>query len=205
MLIKDVAVFSDKKSDIVNGWLKPCIGNCRTVDSSSFIRQYCKLLTYLGFDSMERSMMDNYYKIANEEGFLERVKKVNDLTNKIPAYRAEKFKAAIINYKPFSKSVIYKSCDVIFQNFWEDENQYKLDIVFEENGNVFIQFWNEAIQNENGKKAVANKIKQISYQNELIEDGEWFRKKFELREYQNMESIDKAVTDFTKNLMKALN
>lgn len=203
-LLRNVAMFSNKKSDIVNGWVKPCIQKSKTNDSSSLLRQYCKLLIYLGFDSMEKKVMDDFYLIANEKEFLGKVKKVYDLICKIPEYRADKLQASIENYEPFNKVHRYQPNYICFESYYENDNTYKLDIEFQDDGSACIRLWNPQRQDDEGNLALVNKIKEISYQDKMIQNGKWFSKSFKITEYKNMELIDKAIVDFTKELMIAL-
>ena len=206
-LIYNIAAFTDSESDLVNGWLTNCIEKSKNVETKSLLIQYIKLIKHIAFESMERKTMDEFYKIANEKGFLTKVKELYELTSKIPAYRADKFQSSIDDYTPFKKSFRYKPNHIIFEDYREEKNNYKLDIVFEQDGSARISFWNPGQQNEKGNNSLLKKVEQILYSNELLanEDNSKFEKRFDLKVYESMSEIDKKIIEYTKDLMNKLN
>lgn len=206
-LVNNIATFSDSDSDLVNGWLSKCIDKCRNIETKSLLIQYLKLIKHLAFDSMEKITMDEFYKIANEAGFLKKVRELGELTSKIPVYRADKFQNSIEDYKPFKRTYRYKPNYILFEDYWEGENKYKLDIAFEEDGCAWIGLWNPQQQNEKGNASLLNKVEQISYLSKLQanEDNSWFTKRFDMKEYESMNEIDSRIIEFTKELMRILN
>lgn len=204
--IRNIAAFSNNDSDLLNGWISPSIEKCKNIETKSLLIQYSKLLIYLAFDSMERITMDEFYKVANEAGFLDKIKDLSELTSKIPSYRADKFQRAIDNYRPFKKSIRYNQNYILFVDYWEGQNNFKLDIIFESDGSARIALWNPQQRNKEGNDSLVQKVNQITYLDkmEANEDNSSFTKRFELKEYSTMEKIDAEIIYFTKGLMNSL-
>ena len=114
---------------------------------------------------------------------------------------------AIESYEPFNKVYRYKPNYILYEDFRENDNNFKMDISFNENGNVWIGFWNPGRQNKDGNEALMRKVKQISFIDKLEanEDNSWFTKTFTVEAYNSMKNIDKEVIVFTKMLMDSLN
>lgn len=205
-LLRNVAVFSNEPTDMVNGWLQTCLERCQTEDGKSLLYQYIKLLKFLGFKSMEKSVLDEFYSIANEDGFLQKVKSIVNLTNKIPAYRADKFVNAVSNYAPFTKTCRHEPNHHLFDFYTENDNSFKIDIVFYENGNASILFWNPPKRYITGDKSVEDKLNQIGYlsQMKFHTNNNGFEKFFTLDEYGSMAKADDAILEFTKEFLKVL-
>lgn len=208
-LVNNIAFFADSELDLVNGWLSICIDKSKNIETKSLLIQYVKLIKHLAFNSMERKTMDEFYKIANEAGFLNKVRELGQLTStsKIPVYRADKFQSLIEDYKPFQKTYRYKPNYILFEDYREGENRYKLDIAFEEDGSAWIGLWNPQQQNEKGNESLLKKVEEISYLDKFkaYKTNSWFKKRFDLKEYGSMDEIDKEIVEFTKELMKKLN
>ncbi len=204
--LRNVAVLSNMNSDLIV-WLHACIEKAKNTETKSLLIQYCKLLTYLAFDSMEKLTMDEFYSIANDSKFLEKISTINELTCKIPSYRADKFQKAISDYAPFKNMYRYKHNVILFENYWDGQDSYKLDISFENDGSANIILWNSECQNVDGNNSLRQKVNLILYADKLIfdENLSWFIKQFHLNEYLTMKSIDENIVDFTKELMMKLN
>lgn len=146
------------------------------------------------------------YSIANEPGFLDKVNRINELISQLPAYRADNFQNAMDDYHPFNKTIRYSDHQVLFEDYYEGKNKYKLDIVFNADGSAWLGFWNPGQENEAGNEALAEKVKQIGYLDELTpnQDNSSFDKHFDLQNYSTMRNIDNEILRFTRDLMYSL-
>ena len=206
-LVRNIAAFSNEDADLLSGWLYPCIDECKSVETKSLLIQYQKLVIYLAYNIMEKETMEEFYSIANEPGFLDKVNQINELISQLPAYRADNFQNAMDNYQPFNKTIRYSDHQVLFEDYYEGKNKYKLDIVFNADGSAWLGFWNPGQENEAGNESLAEKVKQIGYLEHLNpnKEGNTFEKYFQLNEYSTMKEIDSGILQFTKGLMESLN
>jgi hypothetical protein len=211
--VYNIGAFNNTSNDIVSGWLIPSIGMSKNIENASLIIQYKKLLTFLGYKSMETELLDEFYKLASDKKLIENIDKLKELSDKIPEYRMDNLVKEIEDFKPFKKTYRYKKYHILFENFEEQDNIFKIDIVFEYNGSAFLHFWNPAKSGNDALLSIKQKLSEINYSNnfpqqdedEIYENG-WigFRKRFDIDNYNTMQEIDEKIIDFTKKFMNAL-
>ena len=126
----NIGAFSNCSDDIVSGWLNPSIGATKNIENTSLIIQYKKLLTFLGYKSMETALLDEFYKLASDKKLIEEIEKLKELSDKIPEYRTDKLVKEIQDFKPFKKSYRYKPNYMLYEFFIENDNSFKIDIEF---------------------------------------------------------------------------
>jgi hypothetical protein len=128
------------------------------------------------------------------------------LISQLPAYQADNFQNAMDDYQPFNKTIRYSDYQVLFEDYYEGKNKYKLDIIFNADGSAWLGFWNPGQENEAGNKSLAEKVKQIGYLEHLNpnKEGNTFEKYFQMNEYSTMKEIDSGILQFTKGLMESL-
>lgn len=153
---------------------------------------------------MEKKTMDDFYAIADENDFIRNLKAVNELAMRIPSHRAEKCQASLTDYAPFKRSKLYLETSVLFFDYQEDNNNFKLDLNFFEDGRAEAVFWNPGKRDEEGTQALKRKVQKIRFEENIKLDGTVFRKRFDLGDYPNMNSIDTAIYEFAKGLFAAL-
>lgn len=201
--IQKVAVFDNKEKDLVNGWLKPCLTKSTDDNSFSLIKQYINLLIYLGFDSMENELMKEFYSNANEDGFFRKLNKLNELANKLPEYRANRFIQNFSDGGPFNYLKKYQFKSVIFQDYWENGNNFKLHVGFFNDERVRIGFRLQKAKTDDELEIIEGKLQQLLLLEEMIknEENKSFDKYFTMEEYGSMNDIDEAALNFTKKVI----
>lgn len=208
--ICNIQAFSNRDANLVEDWITPCVGLCKRNDTNSFLNQYKKLLTYLAYDSMEEKIMPEVYKVLNSGEQIDRVNKLKALSDAIPKYRTDTFVNEIGDvYEPFTKTYRYKDNHMLYEDFLEFENKFKLDVIFESNGSVNIHFWNTNKGGEEAASSINAKINQIGYSQIMtpsIADSEWIRsiRHFSVSEYKTLPEMDNEVVAFVKGIMNAL-
>lgn len=206
----NIAAFNRTPGDLVNGWLQPCLDNAsNNMDSYSVIHQYIKLLNHLSARNMDTQSMKAFYRFINQNNRLETFAAVEEMYKHIGEHRADMLTNAIINYAPFTKRTRYKEDYILYENYQEGLNTFKLDVWFRNNGEAGVVFWNSAIQNEQGREPVVKKLTDIDmfYR---FDEGISFgyngcKKEFNIgTQYPTMQDVDNAVLAFVQELMAKL-
>jgi hypothetical protein len=208
-LIKNIGAFNNQKNDLVEGWLNSCLKlSSENQNSYSIIYQYIKLLKQLANKNMDTNSIEDFYKLINNQNSLETIKNIIELSNRVPAYRTDKFVKSIEkNYRPFTKSLRYYPNYHLFENYLDGNNIFKLDISFNLDGSVQIMFWIPAKQNDLGKNAIEVKLKSINMLNEFNPNSNYgYTKLFNFNEHlKTLSDIDIEVLIFVKDLFLKLN
>ena len=209
----NIGAFSNCSDDIVSGWLNPSIGATKNIENTSLIIQYKKLLTFLGYKSMETALLDEFYKLASDKKLIEEIEKLKELSDKIPEYRTDKLVKEIQDFKPFKKSYRYKPNYMLYEFFIENDNSFKIDIEFKKNGSAYLYFWNPKKSGEDAYLSIEQKLKEINYLSNFPKqnysdfgENDWigFQKYFNINDYNTMLEIDEELLDFTKDFMNKL-
>ena len=209
----NIGAFNNKSNDIVSGWLIPSIGISKNIENTSLIIQYKKLLTFLGYKSMETELLDDFYKLASDKKIIEQIDKLKELSDKIPEYRMDKLVKEIEDFKPFKKTYRYKPNHILYENFIEKDNKFKIDIVFKKSGSAFLYFWNPAKTGKEAYLSIKQKLEGINYLNffpkqneDEIDESGWigFRKYFDINDYKTMQEVDDKILDFAIKFMNEL-
>ena len=207
----NIQAFSNRDANLVDSWLTPCIGLCKSNDASSFLNQYKKLITYLAYNSMEEKIMPVVYAVLNSGEQIERINKLKALSDAIPKYRTDELVHEIGEvYAPFKKSYRYRDNHMLYDDYFELDNRFKLDVVFESNGSVNVHFWNPAKEGEEGSNSIDEKLAEMGYfeimsarltHNEFIKS----MRHFSVLNYATLPEMDKEVTSFVQSFITALN
>ena len=209
-IVKNIGAFTSKSDDLASGWLEACLEKVlEDRDSFSFIHQYIKLLKQLANKNLETNVMEKFYDFLSTENGLKTVNTIVELKNKLELYRADQFAIAIPDYAPFNKQYRYKPNYWLYENFYEQPNNFKLDIQFLENGNASIVFWNPGVMGESGREALTQKLKAIDlleeFESETSFGDNGYTKYFRIgSDYKTIKEVDDALIKFTKNLMTKL-
>ncbi len=207
ILTRNIGAFTNNHNDLVNGWLIPCFNTSNDIDNKSLINQYIKLIKHLANKNMDNMVMDEFYKFVNQSNSINTIDTIIELKRRIPEYRANNFVIAIGNdFLPFRNYFYYKPNYRLYDKFIKDDNCFKLDIWFNDDGSIGILFWNTAKLNDEGAETVHRILKAIGYENEFHQrKGSGYLKYFTLsEEYKTMYDIDIAAINFVKNFMTSL-
>ena len=200
----NITAFSNSSKDLVNGWIIPTIGKCRNFDSASFLKQYSKLLISLSYNKMNSELYEKFYKLSDDMAIVKEINDLKQIVDELPKIRMDKLVNKITDFSPFTKSYRYKPYHMLYEKFIEDDNYFKLDISFAEDGSAYIHFWNPNKQGTEAFESVKAKIEQIGYQNILSENKDnWigFFKRFNFSDYNSLEKLDNNLLDFVKEFM----
>jgi hypothetical protein len=215
LVLKSVGTVGTAKSTLLRGWIEPSLKQVVGIETASLLYQYSILLRHMGAKAMERQRMEAFYGVVNENKNLETVRDIVAMSSALPEYRRDRLQAAIEDYAPFLNSAKYGSSDcpgVLYFNFNEGPNGFKLDIYFYEDGSAEMIFWNPLLQTKTGLNNVKKKLEAVGfedefkYEEETEEGGEFYRykKRFAVAKNVSLEAVDNAVEQFAKNFMAAL-
>lgn len=205
-LIKNIGAYTNRSTDLVSGWLQPCLDACTTHDSFSFIYQYKKLILHLASKQMDNTTIESFYKFINEHNAFDTVNDLLALKDRLPEHRTNHFIESIKDISPFVNPFRWKYNYMIYDNYKEGENSFKLDIHFMESGNASILIWNPTNNNEIGLKALTEKLLAVKLFDQFeIYDQFKYAKFFRLSdEYKTLQQIDDAIIKFTNDLLEKL-
>jgi hypothetical protein len=206
--VLNVGGFEDSESDLVNGWLKPCMQACNEQAGSSFIYQYIRLIKYLANNNLDKKAMESLYKFMGKDNGLEIINSLLTMASKMVTYRRDKFMDNITNYSPFKKSHRYNADGALYNNYLIGDDELKIDVYFEEKGGAYLVLWNPKNRTLQGRDLVTTKLIDTGLLEEFREDvtyGSGYWKKFDIGDvYKNMCEVDDAITVFVKRLMEGL-
>ncbi len=204
--VVNLAAFTDKSTDLVNGWLLKILQNTSNEDSKSFLHQYCKLIKHLNNSSMNNEQKEAFYNYTSENNAIHSLHNLQQLIVELPDYRAEKFRPQISDHAPFDKVFKYQKNYWIFEEYNDNGDKYKLDVFFESNGNAKIVMWNYAKEENGGYETVKAKLEKINllskFKGTSLYNG--FTSEFILSDYSSLIELDNAVVSFTKEVFSAL-
>lgn len=208
-LIRNIGAFTDKSSDLVHGWLIPCLKVADNMDSQSVLHQYINLIQQLGNKNMDTKVNEQFYHFLGKNKGLETVKNIVEMYNSITEYRAIKFSEAITDWTPFQNRFLHKPNYWLFENYWDGKSNFKLDVWFNIDGSASMVFWDPTNQGEIGKIALTEKLKLINAGDEFeltTEDGKYkYIKKFKVDDtHPTMIEVDDAIILFTREFLKNL-
>jgi hypothetical protein len=204
----NISAFSNTKSDLVNGWLKPLISKS-SFDLQSFLNQYQRLLIQLAYDNMETNYYNSFYDLADDMSVLQKIEYLNSMACGIPKFRMDKFVNDLNDFSPFTKSYRYKPYHMLYERFIEHDNSFKIDVWFDDNGDSWVHFWNPIKSGKEAFESCKNKIEQIGFQNQMVEcskEEDWigYSKGFLFSDHKSLRQIDEEILEFTQELMKKL-
>lgn len=81
----------DETPNLRTGWIKPCVAdaaNMDAMDAMVILRQYGKLLQYLGADVMNNKVMEDFWQLMQRDDNHDVALAVRDMLEKVPAYLA---------------------------------------------------------------------------------------------------------------------
>lgn len=204
-LIVNIPAFSNKANDLYNGWILPCYNANINKSATSFIYEYSKLIKYLSQMGLDRNIKDEFYEIISEKDGLDIVQSIVELTNGLNKYRAdifmEKFNG---DYEPFKKIYRWRPHYWLFENYFNNDINYKLDVQFLPN-EVRIDFWNPDC-NPDERNIIKNKLQQLNLLDDFFEFGfnNGMYKTFKLQENQGIKDLDNEVLMYLQNFLKEL-
>jgi hypothetical protein len=207
-LVRNIAAFKSKADDLFTGWLSKCIVEHTNEDSYTFLYQYSKLLNHLSNSNMYSSINEQFYQFVSQQDRLVHAKTIINMISNLPAYRAERFFENLGDHAPFRKHYRWRPQHWLFENYKEGNNNFKLDVFFNEDGSAEIDFWNPGKTNEEQEKTTIEKMSSIGLLNEFITGGfgGGLKKQFFIDNYNgNIALLDQALLELVKDMLAKFN
>ena len=159
---------------------------------------------------MENNATNSFYQILNELEGLKKVKSIIEMYGEIPKYRTDMLVKRIgQNIEPFTKTHRYRPTIALYENYVDGKHKFKVDVIFFEDGNSRVVFWDGNPKNwfDETRIVVANKLELIDMLDEFVENEygkNGYEKNFTLDEFGTMDKIDDATYNFITNLFNLL-
>ncbi len=155
-----VEAYNDKKkNDLLNGWLIPCQVQSKNFDSVSILKQYSKLIQKLGYQNMNKLIMDKFYSIIQDKEEYETALLIKEMMNDLPKYLYNRIQQRYeLNHIPFQKLYIWNDSVIGFTDFMYKDAQLILDIKILPKLNLSIEFFDRHEENGKHKKDIAEKV-----------------------------------------------
>lgn len=214
-LVRNVGAFTNQPEDLVSGWLEPCRQASKGESSRSLIFQYIKQIKHLNSYAMSEIAMQAFYEYISSHENHSAAKTVNQLSAEIGTYRRDQFHKKwnndIAPFKRIHRLVQYGNCGSLFEDFYKDQYNFKLDVYFENNGSALVRLWlpHAKHDNEKGRDECFRILKEAG-----MDDGfdveypgrgnSMVARTFLFNEGDNMRDIDAKVYDFVKALLNKL-
>lgn len=211
-LVKNIGAFtnSESKVDLVTGWLNPCLmADSNTLDSKSVIHQYIKLIQHLANENMDAKTMEDFYRFLGTTNSMANLNAIAEMNGNLGAFRARRFSDSIPNHEPFGKQYWYYPYYLVYYDFVENQNDYKLDIWFEGDGSACVLFWNPGNETESSREFVKAKLESIELFNEFIDDKKYetkgYIKYFKIGDiFNSLTELDNSLIEFVKEFLRKL-
>lgn len=207
----NLAAFNNSESDLVNGWLKKSHDTIENLNSKSFLNEYIKLIKHLNGRAMENNAIEDFYTILNDDGMLDATTKIIDLKSQLPRYRMDNLISRIGVFHPFANSKRYYPNHHIFQDYYNGNNNHKMDFSFSDDGSAFLKFWIPKLEENNKKEAneiIKTKLMNLNSFDIFGDNHPDFVKKYKLGissdEFKTMKDIDKKILEDIKQLLISL-
>jgi len=204
--IRHMALCNPQKFDLLSGWLYPCLLQAKSVHSTSFLRQYIRLVEYLSFVNRENEVLEDIYEYVDSS----RPKNIKDKFGdkisalKIQVFRKEKLQKAIPKKEPFSKenSTYRNGSFYILDDYMFEDRPFQLGVRFEENGDAVASF--QEYGSDKIDKAIEI-LKEIGVNTFKVKDN-CYHKYFKMGDFDNSpKKIDDAVLDLFQHFISELN
>lgn len=209
--VRNIPAYKNTESDLLNGWLTPCLKHCTNENSSSFIKQYSNLIAHLGNNNMDKEIREQFYQLVCSKEHLADANLVKELVFSLPDYRADIFSEKIQAFHPFRKKWRRYNNYWIFEQFVFDGGYYKLDVWFEANCNANVVFWredkgNEDLSAEQRHTIARNLLAKAGLLDKFTAPGQYngMAAKFTLDEFITIDAIDNAVLELVDEVFKKL-
>jgi len=191
-----VSVYKETSNDLFNGWILPCERITQNADALFVIRQYGKLLEYLGGNNMNKPIMEKFYEsVVVEENFKTAIS-LKSMIEELPNYRIEKIVDTFIgNPKPFYQLRKMSNTMTRFEGFEIENSKYAIDIVAEID-KYKLQFWDTNYKE--GDNPAKYKLQNLGLLDDFYEVDYWYEKLFAFP------SEETKIYDYIKMIMNKL-
>jgi len=128
-----LAAFTDgKKPDLLTGWVQPCSQLASNVDALVILRQYGRLLQYLGANEMNHANMKEFHDwlLLKNENY-ERLLTLNQMREGLPAYLCTMIRdryPAPAACAPFERVYPHNDEVAVFDDFFYGKGHLAIDI-----------------------------------------------------------------------------
>ena len=199
-LIKIIPAYAETQTDLLNGWIAPCLKAALNHDAQHILRQYGDLIKKLGSNIMNKPVMDNFYNLIVQGENFKTALSLKAMLDDLILYRVEKLIAHFqYDLAPFDRIANYNDYDAYFTGLhWKDAH-LGLDIGASPDSYT-LQFWDRDDRPRAKGRAKAI-LQKMGYLSDFVIRDDCFSKDFAFPS-QEQELID-YVTTFKEKLAAA--
>lgn len=175
--VVSISAYKESNTDLFNGWIIPCERASQNVDALFVLRQYGKLIEYLGGNKMNKPILEKFYEsVVIEENFKAAIS-LKSMIEELPNYRIERIVDNFINNpKPFYQLRKMSNSMARFEGLEIDNSKYAIDIVAEID-KYKLQFWDTNFKNE-GDNPAKFKLQKLGLLDDFYVVDYWYEKMF---------------------------
>jgi len=207
-LVVNVGAMTNQKNDLTNGWLIYCLAKCTNEDSKSLIFQYIKLIKHLANKNMEIKVKEDFYKFIDNKDILEKLPSIVDLIDQLKSYRRELFGNHFIErdrFYPFEHSYKFKTDRWILGGYNQSGNTFQLDILFQKEGSIIVQFWNTNRLFSERLELLVQKLDSIKMLDQFKVKDSYYEKYFiQSDQLKTLSDIGNEAVNFVNSFLEKL-
>jgi|AntAceMinimDraft_16_1070373.scaffolds.fasta_scaffold03157_2 hypothetical protein len=194
-----LGAYKETEFDLYSGWLQPCESLINNIDVLFLIRQYKKLLKFLGRNIMNKPIMDKFFNTIKDN--FETVLAIDKMLNDLPKYQAIKIQEKFENNPtPFSEVKVWKEHNntTYFNILKIGNSNFAIDIICKLE-KYYVQFFDRYFESGENNPAI-ELMKKLEKDNQFIEikNSGRIQRIFNFPEQEN-ELFD-FLTDFKEQL-----
>jgi hypothetical protein len=192
-----ISAYKEISNDLFNGWILPCERMSQNADALFIIRQYRKLIEYLGGNNMNKPIMEKFYESIIVEDNFKTAISLKSMIEELSNYRIDRIVDTFIgNPKPFYQFRKISNTMARFEGLEIDNSKYAIEIIAEID-NYKLQFWDTNYKNE-GDNPAKYKLQSIGLFDEFYKVEYWYEKLFTFPNEEN------KIYDFIRMILSKL-
>lgn len=203
-LLCSITAFEESPKDLYQGWLAPCHDATRDNEVAHVIRQYRQLILKLGHNTMNKNLMDEYYKLMRDENRYTAALSLNSMMSDLPAFRCQRLVDELQQKShPFLNLFFYRPTLAIFEGLKvESGSRLKIDVDTTSNDHTKICFWDNL--DPNGGTLPERILNEIGLIDAFtLKSGQWRTRNFPFPAEE--ESLRDFLDDFFQRLHDYVN
>lgn len=195
--VVSISAYKESNDDLFNGWIIPCERVSQNADALFVLRQYGKLLEYLGGNKMNKPILEKFYaSVVIEENFKTAIS-LKSMIEELPNYRIERIVDTFIgNPKPFYQFRKMSNSTARFEGLEIDNSKYAIEIVAEID-KYKLQFWDTNYKNT-GDNPAKFKLQNLGLLDDFYLVDFWYEKGFDFP------NDEKKLYDYISMIMNKL-
>jgi hypothetical protein len=182
--------YDETKSDLLNGWIKPCLEAAKTVttadctnqkqiDAFFVLRQYADLITHLGANVMNKPIMEDFFNFIVQGDNWKTALALKSMFSDLILFRTERIIDEFrLEPAPFKRVGNYIDRDAVFFDYMAGEANLTID-VWSHDTNYEVIFWDRAADQSGVKGLAKIQLAQIGLLSEFQEEQKGFVRLFD--------------------------